>query len=79
MIDSPDGCRFVPGQLVDTADGPRLLPPDVKGTGDIDFCVQGFDINQEEQQLLLGSGTEPVKLKDTSTITNFTVHYLTPR
>ena len=64
VIDSPDGCKFVPGQVVDTPEGPRLLPPDIKGDGDIEFCVQGFDINQEEMQLLLGSSTEPVNFSD---------------
>jgi len=64
VIDSPDGCKFVPGQVIDTPEGPRLLPPDIKGDGDIEFCVQGFDINQEEMQLLLGSSTEPVNFSD---------------
>ena len=63
VIDSPDGCRFVPGQLVDTPEGPRLLPPDIKGDGDIEFCVQGFDINQEEMKLLAGSSS-PASMSD---------------
>ena len=64
VIDSPDGCKFVPGQVVDTPEGPRLLPPDIKGDGDMEFCVQGFDINQEEMQLLCGSSTAPVNMED---------------
>ena len=63
VIDSPDGCKFVPGQVVDTPEGPRLLPPDING-GDGEFCVQGFDINQEEMQLLMGSSTNPVNVSD---------------
>ena len=50
VIDSPDGCKFVKGEVIDTPEGPRLLPPNVDG--DMEFCVQGFDINQEEQKLL---------------------------
>ena len=64
VIDSPDGCKFVPGQVVDTPEGLRLMPPDIKGEGDIEFCVQGFDINQEEMQLLCGSSTGPVNMED---------------
>ena len=63
VIDSPDGCKFVPGQVIDTPEGPRLLPPDING-GDGEFCVQGFDINQEEMQLLLGSSKAPVNVSD---------------
>ena len=63
VIDSPDGCKFVPGQVIDTPEGPRLLPPDIDG-GDGEFCVQGFDINQEEMQLLMGSSTSPVNVSD---------------
>ena len=33
---------------------PRLLPPDVKGDGRLEMCVQGFDINAEDAVLLLG-------------------------
>ena len=55
VIDSPDEeARFVPGQVVDTPDGPRLLPPDVKGDGNLEYLVQGFDINQEEAMLIVG-------------------------
>ena len=64
VIDSPDGCKFVPGQVIDTPEGPRLMPPDIKGDGDVEFCVQGFDINQEEMQLLCGSSTAPVNMED---------------
>ena len=64
VIDSPDGARFVPGQVVDTPEGPRLLPPNIKADGDVEFCVQGFDLNQEEMKLLLGSSTTPVNMSD---------------
>ena len=64
VIDSPDGCKFVPGQVIDTPEGPRLLPPDIKGDGDGEFCVQGFDVNQEEMRLLTGSSTTPVNMSD---------------
>ena len=63
--------RLVPGTVVDTPEGPRLLPPgkaqlffcfvftkknsnnllptDIKGDGiDLDYVVQGFDIDQIE-------------------------------
>ncbi len=40
------------GEVVQTPDGPRLLPPDVHDGQQ--FCVQGFDINVEEARLLLG-------------------------
>ena len=63
VIDSPDGCTFVPGQVIDTPEGPRLLPPDKDGSAG-EFCVQGFDINQEEMQLLMGSSTAPVNVSD---------------
>ena len=63
VIDSPDGCKFVPGQVIDTPEGPRLLPPDIDG-GDGEFCVQGFDINQEEMQLLLGNSKTPINVTD---------------
>ena len=62
VIDSPDGARFVPGQVVDTPEGPRLLPPNIKADGDVEFCVQGFDLNQEEMKLLLGSSTIPINM-----------------
>ena len=64
VIDSPDGCKFVPGQVIDTPEGPRLLPPNIKGDGDMEFCVQGFDINQEEMKLLTGSNNSPVNMSD---------------
>ena len=62
VIDSPDGCKFVKGEVIDTAEGPRLLPPNI--AGDLEFCVQGFDINQEEQKLLMGSSSSPVNMTD---------------
>ena len=62
VIDSPDGCKFVKGEVIDTPEGPRLLPPNVDG--DMEFCVQGFDINQEEQKLLMGSSSSPVNMND---------------
>ena len=62
VIDSPDGCKFVKGEVIDTAEGPRLLPPNI--AGDMEFCVQGFDINQEEQKLLMGSSDSPVNMSD---------------
>ena len=62
VIDSPDGCKFVKGEVIDTAEGPRLLPPNI--AGDLEFCVQGFDINQEEQKLLMGSSSSPVNMSD---------------
>ena len=47
--------RLVPGTVVDTPEGPRLLPPDIKGDGiDLDYVVQGFDIDQIEARLILG-------------------------
>ena len=55
VIDSPGGAKFIPGQVVETEEGPRLLPPDIRGDGDLEYCVQGFDINQEETRLILGS------------------------
>ena len=55
VIDSPGGAKFVPGQVVETEEGLRLLPPDIRGDGDLEYCVQGFDINQEETRLILGS------------------------
>jgi hypothetical protein len=63
VIDSPDGCKFLPGQVIDTEDGPRLLPPDLTG-GEGEFCVQGFDINQEEMFLLLGASKAPLNVTD---------------
>jgi hypothetical protein len=63
VIDSPDGCKFLPGQVIDTPDGPRLLPPDLTG-GEGEFCVQGFDINQEEMHLLLGASKAPMNVTD---------------
>ena len=49
--------------MVDTPEGPRLLPPNMTD-GDMEFCVQGFDINQEEMKLLLGSSSAPVNMSD---------------
>ena len=63
VIDSPDGCKFLPGQVIDTPDGPRLLPPDLT-SGEGEFCVQGFDINQEEMLLLLGASRAPMNVTD---------------
>jgi hypothetical protein len=40
--------------VVDTPEGPRLLPPDIKGDGNMEYLVQGFDINQEEARLIIG-------------------------
>ena len=54
VMDSPDGAKLIHGEVVQTPEGPRLLPPDVKGDGKLEFCVQGFDINIEEARLLLG-------------------------
>ena len=54
VIDSPDGAKFVHGEVIDTPEGPRVLPPDVRGDGNLEYCVQGFDINIEEARLLLG-------------------------
>ena len=64
VIDSPTGARFVPGQVVETEEGPRLLPPDLKGDGDLEYCVQGFDINQEESRLILGSSPTAADVPD---------------
>ena len=74
--------RLIPGTVVDTPEGPRLLPPgkaliiffvlfsrknnyyhilkfiylsppDIKGDGiDLDYVVQGFDIDQIEARYL---------------------------
>ena len=68
--------RLVPGTVVDTPEGPRLLPPgkapnlflfcfhekksyyyllspDIKGDGiDLDYVVQGFDIDQIEARYI---------------------------
>lgn len=55
VLDSPDGARLLKGHIVDTPDGPRLLPPDIKGDGvDLDYAVQGFDIDPMEARLILG-------------------------
>ena len=41
--------------MVDTPEGPRLLPPDIKGDGvDLDYVVQGFDVDPIEARLILG-------------------------
>lgn len=61
VIDGPDGCRMVLGEVVDTPEGPRLLPANI---GDTEYCVQGFDISQEEMKLLLGSSSAPVNVSD---------------
>jgi hypothetical protein len=63
VIDSPTEARFVPGQVVDTPEGPRLLPPDIKGDGNLEYLVQGFDINQEEARLIAG-GSETLLAGD---------------
>ncbi|CAB4061505.1 unnamed protein product [Lepeophtheirus salmonis] len=52
VMDSPSGAKFLPGQIIETEEGPRLLPPDL--FGNLEFLVQGFDINSEEARLLLG-------------------------
>jgi hypothetical protein len=65
VIDAPEGARFVPGHVVDTPEGPRLLPPDVKGDSiDLDYVVQGFDINQIEARLILGGKNDTSDVSD---------------
>ena len=54
VLDSPDGAKFLRGEVVDTPEGPRLLPSDLKGDGQLEMCVQGFDINNDEARLFLG-------------------------
>ena len=39
------------------------MPPNIQ-EGEGEFCVQGFDINQEEMKLLTGSSTAPVNMSD---------------
>ena len=53
-MDSPDGAKLLKGQIVDTPDGPRLMPPDIKGDGVTDLVIQGFDIDPMEARLILG-------------------------
>lgn len=64
MIDSPDGAKFIHGEVIETPDGPRVLPPDVRGDGNMDYCVQGFDINMEEVRLLLGKSNSSGDVTD---------------
>ncbi|TRY61200.1 hypothetical protein TCAL_03203 [Tigriopus californicus] len=64
VIDSPDGAKFIHGEVIETPDGPRVLPPDVRGDGNMDYCVQGFDINMEEVRLLLGKSNSSGDVTD---------------
>ena len=41
MLDSPEGARFLRGEVIDTPEGPRLLPPNLK-VG-IPFDLQEID------------------------------------
>ena len=60
VLDSPEGARLLKGHVVDTEDGPRLLPPDIKGDDgmDLNYIVQGFDIDQMEARLILGGNND---------------------
>ena len=52
FVFSPDGAKFLRGDVIETEDGPRLLPPDLKGDGQMQMCVQGFDISMEEVSMI---------------------------
>ena len=54
LIGNHSFTTFFLGQVIDTPEGPRLLPPDIKGDGNLEYLVQGFDINQEEARLIAG-------------------------
>ena len=65
VLDSPEGARLLKGHIVDTPEGPRLLPPDIKGDGvDLDYVVQGFDIDPVEARLILGGKNDNSDFSD---------------
>ena len=70
LIDNHSLTIFFLGQVIDTPEGPRLLPPDIKGDGNLEYLVQGFDINQEEARLIAG-GSEAALAGDLVSKTKF--------
>lgn len=64
VLDSPEGAQFLRGEIVETPEGPRLLPPDLKGDGQLEMCVQGFDINIDEARLFLGKSKSGSDVND---------------